>query len=218
MDKKFDLFGIVFVLVLALCVSGCAVAFYKTNPEDKEKIVKLSSEVERLKELQRQERQQLSDTMSALQNKLRKEISDKQAKLEMTDKGLVITFLDQVLFDSGKAEIKTEGKEALDKVVNVIVAKGVKQNIGIEGHTDNIPIKYSGWKSNWELSTARATSVLHYLEEIGISPKRLSATGYGEYRPVDTNDTAEGRQNNRRVEIVILPEYTKVMIESAGSK
>ncbi len=75
MDKKFDLFGIVFLLVLALCVSGCAVAFYKTNPEDKEKIVKLSSEVERLKELQRQERQQLSDTMSALQDKLRKEIS-----------------------------------------------------------------------------------------------------------------------------------------------
>lgn len=218
MDKKSDFFGIVFLLVLALCVSGCAVAFYKTNPEDKEKIVALSSEVERLKELQRQERQQLADTMSALQNKLRKEISGKQARLDMTDKGLVITFLDQVLFDSGKAEIKTEGKSVLDKVVNVMVAKGIKQNIGIEGHTDNVPIKYSGWKSNWELSTARATSVLHYLEEIGISPERLSATGYGEYRPVDTNDTVEGRQNNRRVEIVILPEYTKVMIESAGSK
>ena len=83
-------------------------------------------------------------------------------------------------------------------------------NVGIEGHTDNVPIKYSGWKSNWELSSARAMSVLHYLiDDHGINPPRLSATGYGEYHPVETNDTAEGRQKNRRVEIVILPKTTK---------
>ncbi|MCK5081464.1 MAG: OmpA family protein, partial [Candidatus Omnitrophica bacterium] len=79
-------------------------------------------------------------------------------------------------------------------------------NVGIEGHTDNVPITHSGWKSNWELSTARALSVLHHLEDNeGISPKRLSATGYGEFRPVASNATKAGKQDNRRVEIVILP-------------
>ncbi|MFH1782408.1 MAG: OmpA family protein, partial [Candidatus Omnitrophota bacterium] len=78
--------------------------------------------------------------------------------------------------------------------------------IGIEGHTDNEPIKYSGWKSNWELSTARATSVLHYIvDERGIAPERVSATGHGEFKPVSSNDTEDGKRQNRRVEIVVLP-------------
>ena len=84
-------------------------------------------------------------------------------------------------------------------------------DIGIEGHTDNEPIKYSGWKSNWELSTARALSVLHYLiDEKGVAPIRVSAIGYGEYRPIASNSNKEGRQANRRVEIVILPNVSKV--------
>jgi len=91
-------------------------------------------------------------------------------------------------------------------------------NIGIEGHTDNVPIKHSGWKSNWELATARALSVLHYLEnEQGISGERLSAIGYGEYRPVASNETKDGRKQNRRVEIVILPNVTKVKGSSQGA-
>ena len=84
-------------------------------------------------------------------------------------------------------------------------------NIGIEGYTDDVPIKYSGWKSNWELSTARSLSVLHFLvNEKGISPERLSAIGFGEYRPVASNDTKEGRKLNRRVEIVIQPKISKI--------
>jgi chemotaxis protein MotB len=92
------------------------------------------------------------------------------------------------------------------------LAENVPENdIGIEGHTDNEPIRYSGWKSNWELSTARALSVLHYLiDKKGISPLRVSAIGYGEYRPVASNVDKEGRRLNRRVEIVILPKATKV--------
>jgi chemotaxis protein MotB len=98
----------------------------------------------------------------------------------------------------------------LDKVAAVLTTTVSDLNIGIEGHTDNVPIKYSGWKSNWELSTARALSVLHYLEDSkNIDPKRLSATGYGEFQPVTVNDTPEGRQKNRRVEIVILPKVLK---------
>ncbi|PIQ87934.1 MAG: hypothetical protein COV73_01520 [Candidatus Omnitrophica bacterium CG11_big_fil_rev_8_21_14_0_20_43_6] len=88
----------------------------------------------------------------------------------------------------------------------------------MEGHTDNVPISKSGWKSNWELSTARALSVLHYLAgEQGVSPERLSAIGYGEYRPLASNETADGRKQNRRVEIVILPNITKVKGDSKGS-
>jgi chemotaxis protein MotB len=89
--------------------------------------------------------------------------------------------------------------------------------VGIEGHTDNQPIKFSNWKSNWELSTARALSVLHYLvDNRGIAPERLSVMGYSEYRPVASNDTWEGRKMNRRVEVVILPPVTKVKEHSSA--
>ena len=88
----------------------------------------------------------------------------------------------------------------------------------IEGHTDNQPIKRSGWKSNWELSTARALSVLHYLSEKSVAEPRLAATGYGEYKPVATNDAREGRQKNRRVEIVILPKTEKTTAQDSGDE
>src|SRR3989338_6456179 len=83
-------------------------------------------------------------------------------------------------------------------------------NIGIEGHPDPQPIKYSGWESNWELSSARALSVLHYLEEKNISGRRMSADAYGEFHPVASNDTKDEMKMNRRVEIVVLPKVAKV--------
>ncbi|MGB3112323.1 MAG: OmpA family protein, partial [Candidatus Omnitrophota bacterium] len=83
------------------------------------------------------------------------------------------------------------------------------------GHTDNVPITYSNWASNWELSTARATNVLHYMESKGVSPDRLSATGYGEHHPVASNAAETGQARNRRVEIVILPEYPEETEDAA---
>jgi chemotaxis protein MotB len=154
---------------------------------------------------------ELSDAKSLLEEMLAKEIQDKQVKLEMMEKGLVITVVGDLLFDSGKAKIRSEAFPTLDKVAKVLQENVPQFNIGIEGHTDNQPIKYSGWKSNWELSTARALSVVHYLvKQKNISPDRLSAIGYGQFHPIATNDTREGRQLNRRVEIVILPQLTKV--------
>ena len=106
---------------------------------------------------------------------------------------------------------KPGGIPPLDKVCAVLKENMADFNIGIEGYTDDVPIKHSGWKSNWELSTARSLSVLHFLvNEKGISPERLSAIGFGEYRPVASNDTKEGRKLNRRVEIVIQPKISKV--------
>ncbi len=120
----------------------------------------------------------------------------------------------EVLFDSGKAKLRKESYPILDKVVAVLKEKVPENEIGIEGHTDNEPIKYSRWNTNWELSAQRALSVLYYLEKEGIPSDKLSAVGYGEYRPIASNATAEGKQFNRRVEIVVLPRTSKVKDET----
>ncbi|MDD5166077.1 MAG: flagellar motor protein MotB [Candidatus Omnitrophica bacterium] len=191
-------FGLIILTSVAL--SGCTFIFQTGRRSDVQKIEELSQQLD-----------ELTQTKRLLEESLKKEIDDKQVKLQMMEKGLVITFVADILFDSGKAKIRQGAYTSLNKVAVVLKDNVPQLNVGIEGHTDNQPIKHSGWKSNWELSTARALSVLHYLvEKEGISPDRLSAIGYGEFRPVSTNDTKEGRKLNRRVEIVILPQVTKV--------
>jgi chemotaxis protein MotB len=195
------------VLLLTFGMAGCSFVFQKGRRSDAQKIEELNAQLD---ELQR--------SKSLLEQKLSQEIGDRQIKLQMMEKGLVITVVGDLLFDSGKSNIRPEAYHLLDKVSAILKDNMAQFDIGIEGHTDNVPIKLSGWKSNWELSTARALSVLHYLvKEQGIAPERLSAIGYGEYRPVASNDTAEGRKQNRRVEIVILPNVTKVKKDSAIS-
>ena len=120
------------------------------------------------------------------------------------DRGLIVRMKDSVLFDSGQAELKPAAMAVLDKLAETV--KGLPNQIRIEGHTDDRPIHTALYPSNWELSTARATNVIRYLiERCGMSPKRLSAAGYGEYRPVADNSTETGRARNRRVDIVLLP-------------
>ncbi|MBI3333350.1 MAG: flagellar motor protein MotB [Candidatus Omnitrophica bacterium] len=194
-----------------LAAAGCGVNFYAGRPSDVRRIQELSGEIDRINRQKSAEAQQLKEAQALLEQRLKKEISDKQVKLEMAERGLVLTFVSEVLFDSGKAALRSEAKDALSRVASVIREKVSDRDIGVEGHTDNEQIKVSNWKSNWELSTARSTSVLHALEQYGVSPRRLVATGYGEYRPVASNDSSQGRQQNRRVEIVILPKkLTKV--------
>lgn len=190
MKNKMLKLGLISILVLSL--AGCTVIFQKGRRSDIEKINELSSKLEELSQ------------------RLGQEIQDKQVKLQMMDKGLVITVVGDLVFDSGKAQIRSEAYPVLDKVASILKENVAQFNVGIEGHTDNQNIRYSGWKTNWELSSARALSVLHYLvNEKGMSPQRLSAIGYGEYQPVDSNETAQGRQLNRRVEIVIFPQLNK---------
>lgn len=123
--------------------------------------------------------------------------------VESVERGIVIHFTDRVLFDLGKATLKPEAKEVLQALAQELKAWG--NHIRVEGHTDNLPIRTAPYPSNWELSTARATEVLRYLIEVGgLEPQRLSAAGYGEYRPIAPNDTEEGRARNRRVDIVLL--------------
>lgn len=212
--RKNNLVFLTLILIASLITSGCTIAFRTTPPEEvkrarqlKQRVRELTWEMDRLKEMKEKHIRELSQAKITLEGKLYKELKAKEVQLELMEKGLVITFLAEILFDPGSAKIRPEVYEALDKVAVVLKEELVDKNIGIEGHTDNQPIKYSGWKSNWELSAGRAISVLHYLvDERGIRPERISARGYGEYHPVASNDTQEGRQLNRRVEIVVLPE------------
>jgi chemotaxis protein MotB len=197
---------IIGIFLISVSLAGCTFIFQRGRRSDVRKIEELTSQLD-----------QLGQTQKLLEERLAQEIQDKQVKLQMMEKGLVITVVGDLLFDSGKAHLRHEAYSLLDKVAKVLQENVPQFDVGIEGHTDNQPIMYSGWKSNWELSTARALSVLHYLvSEKGISPTRLSAIGYGEYRAVASNDTKEGRQLNRRVEIVILPHLKKAKSEKQG--
>ena len=147
--------------------------------------------------------------LKQLQEKINQEIADDRESGSVTtavdSRGVVITFNNVLLFDSGKADIKSDNTAFLLKVAKLI--NSVDNYVRVEGNTDNVPIQNSIYPSNWELSTARATAVVRFMIDKGnVAPERLSAVGYGEYRPVADNKTEIGRNKNRRIEIVILNE------------
>jgi chemotaxis protein MotB len=116
-------------------------------------------------------------------------------------------FADRVLFASGSAQLRQSGQEIMDVMARAFQARiGTFSRIQVEGHTDNLNINTAAFPSNWELSSARATSVVRFLQDRGgLSPELLSATGYSQYQPVDADDASErGRERNRRIEIVIV--------------
>lgn len=134
------------------------------------------------------------------ENKMNSKVS-----VNMDKDGVYVDIQESVLFGSGDAEVSDPGKQTLKKLARLV--NTFENKIVIEGYSDNVPIKNSNFDSNWELSSGRAVSVLRYLsEEEGIEPHRLSAKGYGEYNPSVSNDTAENRAKNRRVNIVIVYE------------
>ena len=181
---------------------------YRISELQREKV----KAVERVAEEKNKELSDLEKAKLELEESLKKEIGEYKAKLSMTERGLVITFISEVFFDSGKDKVKEDGKSALQKVSEVLNKDVPGSDVAIEGYTDNDPIRHSGWKTNWELSSARALAVLHYfVDECKIKPQRLSANGYGEFRPVAPNDSAQNKQKNRRVEIVILPSKVSKM-------
>ena len=122
--------------------------------------------------------------------------------LEETEKGIEVSLKDVILFDSGRADLKERSYQTLNGLIGLI--NTVPNQISIEGHTDNVPAHNTIYTSNWELSAARAASVLHYFESQQIAANRMQFSGYGEYQPLYPNDSDENRQSNRRVTIVIL--------------
>ncbi|AHE95899.1 flagellar motor protein MotB [Thermocrinis ruber] len=116
--------------------------------------------------------------------------------------GIRLILQEKILFPSGSAELKRETYPILDKLYEIL--KDLPNPVEVEGHTDSIPISTEKFPSNWELSTARASSIVRYFIAKGINPERLKASGYADTRPIASNATPEGRAQNRRVEIVIL--------------
>ncbi|MDD4202628.1 MAG: OmpA family protein [Candidatus Omnitrophica bacterium] len=147
---------------------------------------------------------QLGVAMAKIQEQLQPEIDDYKVELELSDKGIEMTVLTDKLFNSGSAQINVEGQKILDDISEVLKTTVESNKVEILGHTDNTPIKYSDWNSNWELSTARALSVLGYfVDDKNMQPNRFSVIGCGEYVPVADNATEQGRKKNRRVDIII---------------
>jgi chemotaxis protein MotB len=123
-------------------------------------------------------------------------------ELQSSEKRVKLILKEAVLFDSGSAELKVQAKKILKDVIDEL--KKLPNDIIVEGHTDNVPIRGGIYRSNFELSMARAYSVIKFMQDEGIDPKRLSGIGYGEYKPIADNSTQEGRAKNRRIEISIL--------------
>ena len=137
-------------------------------------------------------------------NRLQSMIDGGQLTVSIDAGRIVINLPNNVLFNSGSANLNSEGKEALAQIGDVL-KQFSDRRFQIEGHSDNVPIKSARFPSNWELSTARALSVVHLLTEMGVTPENVSAAGFGEFRPRADNETEEGRKLNRRIEIVMLP-------------
>ncbi|MBW2511318.1 MAG: OmpA family protein [Deltaproteobacteria bacterium] len=149
---------------------------------------------------------EVQSTYDELVGKLEQEIERGEVRISELKGKLTVNVVDKILFDSGKAALKPAGIKVLQQIGDILNS-AVDKNIQVEGHTDNVPISgglAARYPSNWELSTARATTVLHFLQDkVGVSGERLSAVGYGEYQPISSNATAEGRAENRRIQIVL---------------
>ena len=151
---------------------------------------------------------ELEKTRREIETSLKEQIAQKDIKLEEIEGKLKVTFVDKILFDSGSVTIKAKGQEVLLTLADSF-RDNPDQNIVVEGHTDDVQIGAAlldRFPTNWELSTARATAVVRFLQEKGnIAPQRLTASGFSFYQPVETNETPEGRKQNRRIEIILVP-------------
>ena len=165
----------------------------------------LEESIALLKKSKEREVKNVSGTYENLLKEMETEIKKGQIVIKELKGKLTLDVLDKILFDSGKVEIKPEGREVLNRVVDILAVTTDKE-ILVEGHTDNIPIAGNlskKYPTNWELSAARAINIVRYLEEQGIDPQVLAAVALGEQRPVAENDTPEGRAKNRRITIIL---------------
>lgn len=169
--------------------------------KDKEQIAALQTQVADLQK----EKEAVAQMSKSLENEMRADLESKDVTISKLQGKLTVNILDRVMFDSGEAILKPAGEAVMLKIASLLTAHPTLK-IHVIGHTDNVPIR-RGFASNWELSTARALAAVHFLtEKGGVDPRRVGAVGYGEYRPIADNSTAEGRAKNRRIAITILPD------------
>ena len=170
----------------------------------KDKLAESQSRIDALEK----EKESAVQSHKSLEDEMRAALESKDVAISNLQGKLTVNILDRVLFDSGEAQLKPDGEAVLRKVA-AILTQHPELKIHVIGHTDNVPFRAGGGRfpTNWELSTARATSAVRFLcESCGVDPKRLGAVGYGEFRPVADNSTPEGRARNRRIAITILPD------------
>lgn len=170
------------------------------SPDERKEDVEKHDEVDGAKDF---------EELLAVQNKVNSYIEEKKLKdkleTSLTDEGLLVSIRDNVLFESGRAEVRTEDLNIANEIANLLIMDPPR-NIIISGHTDNVPIRTARYESNWELSVMRAVEFMKIiLKNQQLDPRWFSAKGFGEFQPVASNDSAEGKAKNRRVEILILP-------------
>ncbi|UFJ41179.1 flagellar motor protein MotB [Brevibacillus humidisoli] len=155
-----------------------------------------------------QETRELQKLKEQLDNYIEQNGLKDKLETKITDLGLLITILDNALFDSGSAVVRPEARHLAAEISKLLEPQ--PREVTVAGHTDNVPINTREFPSNWELSSKRALNFMKILlENEKLDPRKFSATGYGEYRPIASNDTAEGRAQNRRVEVSILRNFPK---------
>lgn len=159
--------------------------------------------LEQLRERERQAQARLA-TFRNLIERFRSMIESGQLRVRIVRNRMVVELPEGVLFDSGRAELKEAGQQTLAQVAGVL-AQIPGREFQIAGHTDNVPIRTRRFANNWELSTQRAVNVAQYVIEQGVPANRISAAGYADTQPVTSNDSDEGRAQNRRIEIVLVP-------------
>jgi chemotaxis protein MotB len=164
----------------------------------------------RLDELERQKKvaEERAAMFRSLVDKLRSMVDAGQIKVQVRNGRMLLVLPNDILFDSGKTDLKAEGKDAIAKVAKVLAT--MDRHFLVAGHTDNIAIKTKRFPSNWELSTERAVEVARLLIDNGMKPSQLGAAGYAEYDPAASNATAEGQAQNRRIEIVVEPNLSEL--------
>ena len=168
----------------------------KTSLEDeKQKLIEARDEATKIQE--------------TLKNEMLAALESRDVTISELQGNLTLNILDRILFDSGQAIIKPEGQAVLQEIAGLLQQVPNRQ-IHVLGHTDNIPIRTSSYPSNWELSAARALAAVRFLvDDGGVAPQRIAAVAHGEFQPIASNDTPEGRARNRRITIVVLPEVFK---------
>ena len=156
---------------------------------------------DRLAEQKKVQREKMKNVAKDIMEALQPLVAEGKVRLLETSRGVTIEINDSVLFSAGQARLQSASISALGAIAQVLALTDFP--ITIEGHTDNVPISTAQFPSNWELSALRATTVLRLFNDSGVGAERLTAIGYGETRPVETNTTSEGRARNRRVAILI---------------
>ncbi len=174
----------------------------------KQKLAEVQAQFEQLQK-EKESAVQAVQSHKSLEDEMRAALETKDVTISQLQGKLTVNILDRVMFDSGEADLKPGGEAVLRKVAGLLEQHPALK-IHVIGHTDNVPIKASArnrFPSNWELSTARSTAAVRFLtEKAGVDPRRVGAVGYGEFRPVADNSTADGRAQNRRIAITILSE------------